>query len=118
MLLGTFRRGSGMIGFGGWGAPVTAGPELDGPLSRAFGAGLGTGTPCANEVVTAAAIDAVMTNTPVRRALRSAKRAADRVRDVPVNASSCVVGRPFSLLWPRSGYRFCVKCDGRRSGRW
>jgi hypothetical protein len=78
MLLGTLRRGSGMIGTGGfWVAPVVAGPPLICPLSRPFGAGLGTGTVCANDVAVAAAIEAAMTTAPAMRALRAAKEAAD-----------------------------------------
>jgi len=80
-LAGTLRRGSGIIGSGGVKgvAPVVIGlfcasEALIWTLPRAFGAGLGIGTVCADDDVTTdsvatPAIDAASA-TPIRRAWR------------------------------------------------
>src|SRR3569623_1337679 len=110
MLLGTLRRGSGMTGFGGvCVAPVVEGPALIAPPTRPFGAGFGTGTACAKEVALAARIDCASTCAPATRV----GCAADRVLGFPVNASSCVARRPFTVILGKSRFRFCVKVSIR-----
>src|SRR5262245_49084695 len=74
MLAGTLRRGSGMTGVGGCCcvAPVVIGFSAGGiwfcalSRSRAFGAGFGTGTVCAEEDVTPAATEAATSSASAR----------------------------------------------------
>src|SRR3954453_10509144 len=102
MLDGTLRRGSGMIGSGTMVVAAVVSGALacasaaDGAPGRAFGAGLGTGSVCAELV-------------PASDAAISTARAAwkmARCLEIRFKVSSCR-----SAFYPASaavGYRFCV----------
>jgi hypothetical protein len=105
MLAGRLRRGSGITGFGAaaWVAPVVAGPfcgsdALIWTPSRAFGAGLGSGTLWADAGIAVAVTKAAVSNAMPVRMQGTASRAAIRNFGFLFKASSCLGDGHFIVL--------------------
>src|ERR1700746_506196 len=95
MLVGTLRRGSGMIGLGGASGVVAVGvgalrASLICVPSRPFGAGFGTGTVCADKGAANATTVAAIRSRASTPVTRDADRSADRVSELLGTARSCL----------------------------
>src|ERR1700740_3233277 len=112
MLAGTFRRGSGITGSGTEAvAPVVIGPlcESEAPVSpplRAFGAGLGTGTVCADDGIVMPVRNAAITTASPARRPGLTNCAAVRSFGFLFNASSCQASGHFIVVSAKGGIVF------------
>jgi len=104
-LAGKLRRGSGITGLGGgaWVAPVVIGgfcgsDALICTPSRAFGAGFGIGTFCAEDGAANAVRDAAISSASAARRPRPAVRSATWNFGFLFNATSCLSIGHFIVL--------------------